>query len=116
MPPRRHSRLTLVKPLNDDSAYRAVLAERAVLARLQGGCTLPIAAWARDLNSVEPEREDTMLAIDAGVFAVDGSQRVVVTLQGPRHDPEVLGRRAGQTLIDRGALLLLAQIGLPGDR
>ena len=44
---------TLVKPLNDDSTYRAVLAERAVLATLQGGCTLPIAAWARDLEQFE---------------------------------------------------------------
>ena len=72
----------LVKPLNDDSTYRAVLAERAVLATLQGGCTLPIAAWARDLDSAQTEQGDTMLAIDAGVFALDGSQRVVVSLQG----------------------------------
>ena len=39
----------LVKPLTDESTFRAVLAERAALAALQGGCTLPIAAWARDL-------------------------------------------------------------------
>jgi hydroxymethylbilane synthase len=99
---------TLVKPLNDDSTYRAVLAERAVLAALQGGCALPMAAWARDLDSVETEREETLLAIDAGVFALDGSQRVVVSFQGPCQDPEVLGRRAAQALIDRGASLLLA--------
>lgn len=99
---------TLVKPLNDDSTYRAVLTERAALAALQGGCTLPIGAWARDLESAETEREGTMLAIDAGVFALDGSERVLVSLQGPCHDPEVLGRRAAQVLIDRGASSLLA--------
>jgi hydroxymethylbilane synthase len=106
---------TLVKPLNHDSTYRAVLAERAVLAQLEGGCTLPIAAWARGLDSVESERDGTMLAIDAGVFALDGSQRVVVSLQGPRHDPEVLGRRAAHALLDRGASSLLAPLGVPGD-
>jgi hydroxymethylbilane synthase len=106
---------TLVKPLNHDSTYRAVLAERAVLATLQGGCTLPIAAWARDLDSLETGRDDAMLVIDAGVFALDGGQRVVVSLQGPRHDPEVLGCRAAHALIDRGALLLLAEFGAGSD-
>jgi hydroxymethylbilane synthase len=102
----------LVKPLNNDSTHRAVLAERAMLATLQGGCTLPIAAWARELDSALAERDDTTLAIDAGVFALDGSQRVVVSLRGPRHDPEVLGCRAAHALIDRGARSLLAKFGV----
>jgi hydroxymethylbilane synthase len=107
---------TLVKPLNNDSTYRAVLAERALLAALQGGCTLPIAAWARDLDTVDAERGNAMLAIDAGVFALDGSQRFVVSLQGPREEPEVLGCRAAHALIDRGASSLLARLGASGDR
>ena len=107
---------TLVKPLNNDSTYRAVIAERAVLATLQGGCTLPIAAWARDLDSAQTEQGDTNLAIDAGVFALDGSQRVVVSLVGRRNDPESVGRRAAHALIDRGASSLLAQFGDRGDR
>ena len=46
----------LVKPLNHQPTYRAVLAERAVLAALKGGCTLPMAAWARDLADGEAEQ------------------------------------------------------------
>ena len=56
----------LVKPLNHQSTYRAVLAERAVLAALKGGCTLPMAAWARDLADGEAEQTALNLALDAG--------------------------------------------------
>ncbi len=38
----------LLGPLNDPATRRAVLAERQVLADLEGGCTIPLAAWARD--------------------------------------------------------------------
>jgi hydroxymethylbilane synthase len=104
----------LVERLNDDSTYRSVLAERAVLAALQGGCTLPMGAWARDLEWRGSERGAPMLAIDAGVFAVDGSQRVLISLQGPGDDPEALGRRAAQALLEGGASALLSEHGSPG--
>jgi hydroxymethylbilane synthase len=97
----------LVKPLNHDATHRAVLAERAVLAALQGGCALPIAAWARGLDGFGCEPADLVLAIDAGVFALDGSRRVVVSLQGSGQEPEVLGRKAAQSLIAGGASALL---------
>jgi hydroxymethylbilane synthase len=105
--------LALVKPLNDDTTYRAVSAERAMLARLQGGCTLPIAAWARDLESAKPEMMGMTLAIDAAVFDPNGRKRVVISLQGPPDDPEDLGRRAAQALLEQGAGALLAELGLP---
>jgi hydroxymethylbilane synthase len=106
----------VVESLNHDASYHAVFAERAVLNSLQGGCTLPLAAWARDLDGLGSESGDRSLAIDAGVFALDGSQRVAVSLQGPRSEPEALGRRAALALIDQGASSLLAQARSPEQR
>ena len=93
----------LVKPLSDESTYRAVLAERAALAAIQGGCNLPMAAWARDLAHDEAAQAGLSLAIDAAVFDPDGRECISVSLRGPRHSPEELGRRAGLALFEKGA-------------
>jgi hydroxymethylbilane synthase len=103
--------LALVKPLSDQSTHRAILAERAALAALQGGCTLPMAAWARDLVGDDSEQTDQNLAIDAAVFDPDGRERIKVSLLGPQVDPEGLGRRAAQALLEQGAGRLLPQSG-----
>jgi hydroxymethylbilane synthase len=99
--------LTLIEPLDDSRSRHAVRAERAVLATLEGGCALPLAAWARDVDGDEVSLERRMLALDAAVYDPDGRDRVVVALQGTFADPEDLGRRAAQALRDRGAEALL---------
>ena len=106
----------LVKPLTDESTYRAVLAERAALAVLQGGCTLPMAAWGRDLIDDKAEQTGLNLAIDAAIFELDGRERISVSLQGPRHDPESLGRQAAQALLENGARRILASIDERSER
>ena len=95
--------VTLLEPLNDTVTHRAVLAERAALAALGGGCTLPMAAWARDVDGNEAFEDRSTLVIDAAVFDPDGHDRVAVSLKGPWDDPEALGRRAAQNLLDQGA-------------
>jgi hydroxymethylbilane synthase len=96
--------LALLEPLDDTATRRAVQAERTTLAALEGGCTLPMAAWARD---IEDDQAGPALAIDAIVFDPDGRARVTVALHGSRDDPEDLGRRAAKALLDQGATLLL---------
>lgn len=102
--------------LDDPATHRAVLAERAALATLEGGCTLPMGAWARDIESDQGDQMDPVLAIDAVVFDLDGSTRVAVALHGPGTNPELLGRRAAQTLCDQGALPLIKRSALASDQ
>jgi hydroxymethylbilane synthase len=97
--------LTLLEPLDHPATRRAIRAERTTLAALEGGCTLPMAAWARDVDDNGPA-----LAIDAIVFEPDGRARVTVALVGPRDDPDDLGRRAAKDLLDQGATTLLGRI------
>jgi hydroxymethylbilane synthase len=96
--------LAILQVLDDPATHRAVRAERAALAELEGGCIIPMAAWARDVEDSGPA-----LAIDAVVLDPDGRERVAVALRGPRDDPDGLGRRAAQVLRDRGAEPLLAR-------
>jgi hydroxymethylbilane synthase len=91
----------LLAPLDDPATRRAVAAERRLMADLEGGCAIPLAAWARD--------EDDALRLDAAVFDPDGRERVITSLRGRRDDPEGLGRQIAQALRDLGADRLLAQ-------
>ena len=95
----------ILSALDDPAARRATTAERAALAALEGGCSLPMAAWARDVTIGETPN----LALDATVFDPDGRDRISIALQGPRDDPEALGRRAAESLLEQGAGKLLGR-------
>lgn len=91
--------LALLAPLDDPATHRAVVAERRVLAELEGGCMIPLAAFARDLGGA--------LALDAFVLDPDGRERVVASATGPTDEPDALGRRVAEILIGLGADRLL---------
>ncbi len=99
----------LLSALDDPATHRAVLAERAALAELEGGCIIPMAAWARDVDRDESGTSGDWLAIDAVVLDPDGRDRVAASVAGPRDAPEALGQRAAKILRDRGAEPLLAR-------
>jgi hydroxymethylbilane synthase len=99
--------LALLESLDDATTRRAVVAERALLAALGGGCNLPLAAWARHLDVHGAGPGDSVLALDAALFDPDGRTRIAVTLIGSAADPENLGRRAAQALCEQGARALL---------
>jgi hydroxymethylbilane synthase len=90
---------SLLVPLDDPTTRRAVLAERRVLAELEGGCMIPLAAWGRDTEAG--------LALDVAVFASDGRERLFTHATGPLDCPDELGRRAAEELRGLGAEQLL---------
>jgi hydroxymethylbilane synthase len=100
--------LALLEPLDDPATRRAVRAERTTLAELEGGCIVPMAAWARDVEDPGIAADGPALALDAAVFDPDGRNRVFVAIRGPRDDPDGLGRRAAAALREQGAASLLA--------
>jgi hydroxymethylbilane synthase len=100
--------IALLKRLDDPITRRAVVAERAVLAGLQGGCNLPIGAWARDLTDDLAIRNRAALAIDAAVFDYDGRKQVRIALSGDIEMSESLGFRAAESLKNNGGTELLA--------
>lgn len=95
-------------PLDDPATRRAVRAERAALAELEGGCMIPLGAWGRDADDGSP---CLALTLDVAVFDPDGLARAFTSLTGPRDDPEGLGQRAARALRDQGAERLLRRGG-----
>jgi len=90
-------------PLDDAESRRAVVAERRLLAELEGGCMIPLAALARDTA-------EGGLALDAAVFDPDGLDKVAASAVGRRDDPEGLGRAVAAMLRARGADRILARV------
>jgi hydroxymethylbilane synthase len=93
----------LVAALNDPESHAAVTAERALLRELEGGCQLPLGAWAR--------HENGELRLEACVFSADGKEFVRNELRGNPEDAEKLGVHLGQILIEAGADRILRLAG-----
>lgn len=89
-----------LRALDDAPTRRAVVAERAVLARLEAGCAAPIGAWGR------VDEATGALVLDAVVAAVDGSRVLRLAARGPADDDaaaDALGSRLADDLLDAGA-------------
>ncbi len=89
-------------PLDDFETRQSIVAERSLLAALEGGCQVPLGAWARF------ERGE--LAIDAVVCSPDGSQHVRQRATAPPDQARELGQRVAQMLIDSGAREILEEV------
>jgi hydroxymethylbilane synthase len=89
----------LLQSLDDPDSCACVLAERALLAALEAGCTAPVAALA--------DVADDELYLRGVVAAVDGSDVMRQSLTGPVDEPEALGRRLADVLLEDGAADLM---------
>ncbi|MEX0585506.1 MAG: hydroxymethylbilane synthase, partial [Pirellulales bacterium] len=89
-----------VGALEDGATRAAVTAERALLAQLRGGCLAPVGAWGRI--------ESGVLHLSAVVLSADGVERMDASDQAAPAEAEALGRRVADSLLARGAGLLIA--------
>lgn len=88
------------EPLNHEVTEKAVLAERAMLWALEGGCRLPVGA-----SSVIKGEE---LRLEGIVASPDGA--MVYRGEASGRDPEEVGVRLARDLISQGAEVVLAEI------
>ena len=91
------STLERLAAIDDADAHTAIQAERAYLAQLGGGCSLPCAAFA----TVHRHH----VSIEALLAAVDGS--VVVRVQAESSDPVEAGIAVAKAIFDHGGRELL---------
>ncbi len=88
--------------IHHEDTYKAILAERALLKELEGGCQVPIGALA--------EVKSNGLYLDGLVGAVDGSVTFRKKMRGSKNDPEKLGIKLAKDLVKAGAKDILDEI------
>ncbi len=81
--------------IHNEKTFIAIRAERALLKALEGGCQVPIGAYAQVKND--------QLSIEAVVGSIDGSLTFRKTLRGSKSNPEKLGERLAKDLLKAGA-------------
>jgi hydroxymethylbilane synthase len=95
--------LGLLRRLDDLATRQAVLAERAFLRAMGGGCQVPMGAAATVSGG--------SLALRAVVLRPDGSKRLEADSAGAIDDAERLGEAMAQKLREQGASALLTPPG-----
>lgn len=98
--------LDLLGKFQHEPTALAVRAERAFLGRLNGGCQVPLGAYASVENSSGDEAP--LLTLTGMVGTPDGSTMLKETASG--QDPEALGRLVAEKLIEQGAERILAEV------
>jgi hydroxymethylbilane synthase len=92
----------LVARIDDGEAGAALVAERAVVRRLGGGCQMPIGAYAA------PGRGTIVLT--AVVISLDGARAVRAEATGLAETPGMLGETVADRLLEQGAGEILAEV------
>lgn len=92
----------IVKSLHHEDTYKAIIAERALLRALEGGCQVPIGAFA--------EVKSSGLYLDAVVGSLDGSITYRKKLRGSKTEPEKLGKTLARDLLKAGAKEILEEV------
>ncbi|MCI3923599.1 hydroxymethylbilane synthase [Paenibacillus sp. TRM 82003] len=94
--------LELLKAYEHEPTARTVAAERAFLGRLNGGCQIPIGAYAE-------LREDGRTIVLTGIVGTaDGTELLRETMEGT--NAESLGVAVGEALLAKGAERILAEV------
>ncbi len=90
----------LVQKLDHRESRLAVTAERTMLKMLEGGCQVPIGAFATIYGEA--------IAMRGVVLSVDGSRKLEARAIGK--DAEHVGEQVAQTLLDQGASEILGAL------
>ncbi|MEG8180653.1 hydroxymethylbilane synthase [Nocardia terpenica] len=101
--------ITLLTGLDDAGTRAAVVAERALLAELEAGCTAPVGALAEVVESLDDDgRVFEELSLRGCAAAIDGSDVIRASAVGSLAEAEQLGRALARELLELGARDLLS--------
>ena len=100
--------LSAVSSLNHHETQRAVACERAFLGRLEGGCQVPIGAFA--------EVRQDKLRLLGYVGSVDGLRRLKREATGALDAPAALGLALAEEMLDHGAGEIIGEVARTDER
>ncbi len=90
--------------LCDDDTICCTEAERSFLARVEGGCQVPVGVYAT--------AEGDGLVVEAVIASLDGQRFYRGNLKGTRKDASALGKSLAEKLLDKGGAEILKDLGL----
>ena len=96
--------LSLIAFLDDAATRTAARAERAFLARVEGGCQVPVGVYA--------EAADEALEMEAVIASIDGERLYRRKKAGSTLDAEKIGRALAEELLAMGGKEILQELGL----
>jgi hydroxymethylbilane synthase len=88
--------------INDETTEKCLIAERAYLRKLQGGCSIPSFGWCIT--------DGKMLNMTSGIISLDGQTMVIKHASKPVEEAEELGKNLAQEVLDAGGAEILAGI------
>ncbi|PTR31239.1 hydroxymethylbilane synthase [Rhodococcus sp. OK519] len=106
--------IAVLAELDDEAARAAVVAERALLAELEAGCTAPVGAIAEVVESLDDDgKVFEELSVRGCAAAIDGSDVIRASAVGSPERADELGRAVARELLDLGArdLMTIAEDG-----
>ncbi len=92
----------LKRCINCADTESRIIAERSFLAELQGGCSIPVFAYA--------ELDNDTISLSAGLISLDGTTLIKNTMKKERTEAAALGRGLGQYILENGGRELLDEI------
>jgi hydroxymethylbilane synthase len=92
----------IIQSIHDEKTFLAVSAERSFLRTLEGGCQVPIGAYA--------EIKSNGLYLMGMVGSVNGKIQFKRKIRGSKKDPEETGQVLANILLDAGAKEILDEI------
>lgn len=93
--------------INDAQTEKCLLAERAYLKKLQGGCSIPSFGKA---TLEENDNGGLHLTMTAGLISLDGQKLIKVIEGNSVDDPEGLGVKVAETVLAQGGTEILRNI------
>ncbi len=95
-------KLIIRQILNHEPTEKCLLAERAFLKTLQGGCSVPVFGLAKNtINGIE---------MNGGVISLDGQQVIIENAVGGNFNPELIGQALAAKVITKGGKKILDKI------
>jgi hydroxymethylbilane synthase len=104
--------LAVARAVHHEATARAVRAERAFLRRLEGGCQVPVAAYAK-----MPHGDAGALQLHGRVVSLEGERSVEGQEVGDARgeaDAELLGTKLADRLLAEGAAAILIEVRSAG--
>ena len=89
--------------VNHEETHHCLLAERAFLRTMEGGCSIPsfVLATLKDENNLQ---------IRGGIVSLDGQRHLYETFEAPVSEAETIGVKLAETILGQGGVEILKEI------